>query len=531
MWAFSRIPTGFIPYEDQGYMLSIVQLPDGASLARTQKALAHVSAIARKNPGVKEVVTIAGVSPLDNNATLSSSGVAYIILKDWAVRGKKYGLRNMLTGLNDAMSGVEEAQVRVLPPPPIQGVGFAAGFTMQVNLQDGSSDYTKLARIVRNTVSNAASQSEIQMAMSSFRAETPQYTVDLDRVKAQSMHVNVNDVFNALAGYLGSTYVNQFNKFGRTFRVFVQAGPDYRQRLEDISHLTVSNAEGKMVPLGTLVSIKPAMGPSLISLYNLYPSATIIGLPRQGYSSGQAMGLMNEIANKTFPPHVSSLWSAMSYQENLVGNQMYMVFGMALLLVYLVLAGQYESWYRPLAVLCAVPIALHRSGGGALGAAHRQQPLYPDRHRASDRAVGEERHPDRRVRARAPRSRQADRGSRGGSRTRPLPADPDDLVRLHPGRPAAGPGHRRRRQRARFDRHRGVHRHARLDLHRDPVRAVVLRGHPALRGMAPGAQGQAGAGVRHGVGRSLPATSPATRPARSPATFWSRSAGYGRKRR
>ena len=375
VWAFSRIPTGFIPYEDQGYMLSIVQLPDGASLSRTKKTLAHVSEIARKNPGVKEVVTIAGVSPLDNSASLSSSGVAYIILKDWGVRGKKYGLRNMITSLNAAMSQVEEAQVRVLPPPPIQGVGFAAGFTMQVNLEDGSSDYTKLARIVRTTVSNAASQSEIQMAMSSFRAETPQYTVDVDRVKAQSMHVNVNDVFNALAGYLGSTYVNQFNKFGRTFQVFMQAGADYRQRLDDINHLTVSNAEGHMVPLGTLVSIRPAMGPSLISLYNLYPSATIIGLPRQGYSSGQAMDLMSQIAKKTFPPHVSSLWSAMSYQENLVGNQMYMVFGMALLLVYLVLAGQYESWYRPLAVLCAVPIAL-LGPAAALSALHIDNNLY-----------------------------------------------------------------------------------------------------------------------------------------------------------
>jgi hydrophobic/amphiphilic exporter-1 (mainly G- bacteria), HAE1 family len=358
VWAFSRVPTGFIPYEDQGYMLAIVQLPDGASLGRTQDALAHVSTLARKNPGVKEVVSIAGVSPLDNNSSLSSSGIAYIILKDWAVRGKKYDLRHMLAGLNNAMSGVEEAQVRVLPPPPIQGVGFAAGFTMQVNLEDGSSDYSKLARVVRNTVSDAASQSEIQMALSSFRAETPQYTVDVNRVKAQSMHVNVNDVFNALAGYLGSTYVNQFNKFGRTFQVFVQAGADYRQRLRDIDHLTVRNSEGNMVPLGTLVSIRPTMGPSLISLYNLYPSATIIGMPRQGYSSGQAMALMREIAKKTFPPHVSSLWSAMSYQENLVGNQMYMVFGMALLLVYLVLAGQYESWYRPLAVLCAVPITL-----------------------------------------------------------------------------------------------------------------------------------------------------------------------------
>ncbi len=358
VYGFARIPTGFIPYEDQGYMLATVQLPDGASLVRTQKALDHVSALARKTPGVKEVVTIAGVSPLDGNASLSSNGVAYVILKDWSVRGKALGLRHMLTSLNEAMGEVEEAQVRVLPPPPIQGVGFAAGFTMQINLQDGSSDYSKLARVVSTTVRDAASQSAIQMAISSFRAETPQYTVELNRVKAQSMHVNIDDVFKALSGYLGSTYVNQFNKFGRTFQVFMQAEPVDRQRIEDISHLTVRNSQGQMVPLGTLVKITPAMGPSLISLFNLYPSATVIGLPRAGYSSGQTMALMEQVANKTFPPHVESQWSAMSYQENLVGNQMYMVFAMALLLVYLVLAGQYESWYRPLAVLLAVPIAL-----------------------------------------------------------------------------------------------------------------------------------------------------------------------------
>jgi HAE1 family hydrophobic/amphiphilic exporter-1 len=358
LYGFSRVPTGFIPYEDQGYMVATVQLPDGASLVRTQRALDHVSTLARKTPGVKEVVTIAGVSAIDNSASLASSGIAYIILKDWAVRGKKEGLLPMIESLNKAMGEVEEAKVRVLPPPPIQGIGFSAGFTMQVNLQDGSNDYVKLARVVQTTVDNAASQSAVRLALSSFRAESPQYSIELDRVKAQSLQVNVNQVFQALAGYLGSSYINQFTKFGRTFTVFVQAAPDFRQRIDDINHLSVRNSAGDMVPLGTLVKIRPVVGPSLISLYNLYPSATIIGLPAQGYSSGQTMELMNEIAAKTFPPHVTPLWSAMSYQENLVGNQMYYVFAMALLLVYLVLAGQYESWLRPLAVILAVPISL-----------------------------------------------------------------------------------------------------------------------------------------------------------------------------
>jgi HAE1 family hydrophobic/amphiphilic exporter-1 len=375
LFEFTRIPTGFIPFEDQGYMVANVQLPDGASLVRTQKALDHVSALARETPGVDKVVTIAGVSALDSNASLSSGGVAYIILKDWAVRGKAQGLLPMLESLNRAMDKVEEAKVRVLPPPPIQGIGFSAGFTMQVNLQDSSADYAKLARVVDTSVSNAASQSSIQLALSSFRADIPQYSIELDRVKAQSLQVNVDQVFDALSGYLGSSYVNQFTKFGRTFQVFVQADSEFRQRIGDIDQLSVRNSAGNMIPLGTLVKITPATGPALISLYNLYPSATIIGMPARGYSSGQTMALMEQIAAKSFPPHVNYEWSAMSYQEKLVGNQMYLVFAMALLLVYLVLAGQYESWYRPLAVILAVPISLV-GPVAALRALHIDNNLY-----------------------------------------------------------------------------------------------------------------------------------------------------------
>ncbi len=358
LFEFTRIPTGFIPFEDQGYMVANVQLPEGASLVRTQKVLDQVSKLARDTPGVDKVITIAGVSALDNNASLSSGGVAYIILKDWSVRGKKESLLPMLESLNKAMGNVEKAKVRVLPPPPIQGVGFSAGFTMQVDLKDSSNDYVKLARVVDAAVNNAVSQSSVQLALSSFRANVPQYSIELDRVKAQALQVDVNQVFDTLSGYLGSSYVNQFNKFGRTFQVFVQAESEFRQRIDDIDQLSVRNSAGNMIPLGTLVSIKPVTGPALISLYNLYPSATIIGMPARGYSSGQTMALMEQIAAKSFPPHVDYQWSAMSYQEKLVGNQMFLVFAMALLLVYLVLAGQYESWYRPLAVILAVPISL-----------------------------------------------------------------------------------------------------------------------------------------------------------------------------
>jgi len=358
VYGFSRIPTGFIPVEDQGYMVATVQLPDGASISRTQKVLDRVSELMRKTPGVDRVITIAGMSALDNNSSVASAGVAYIILKDWGVRGKEQSLLPMLTSLNSAVAGIEEATVRVLPPPPIQGIGFAAGFTFQVLLSDNSQDFTKLANVVDTTVANAATQSSLRLMLSSFRANIPEYTIDVDRVKAESLQVSVDQIFDALSGYLGSSYVNQFTKFGRTFQVFVQADANFRLRVEDVRDLTVRNNAGNMIPLGTLIKITPVTGPSLISLYNLYPSATIVGIPARGHSTGEAMTLMEQVAKSTFPPRVTYEWTAMSYQEKLVGNQMYLVFAMALVLVYLVLAGQYESWYRPLAVILAVPISL-----------------------------------------------------------------------------------------------------------------------------------------------------------------------------
>jgi HAE1 family hydrophobic/amphiphilic exporter-1 len=358
LYGFTRVPTGFLPVEDQGYLIAAVQLPDGASLERTQKALDRVAEIARKSAATQQVVTIAGVSPLENSSSLSNSGVAYIILKDWAQRGKGQDLLSLLLGLNKSLSEIEEGVAVVLPPPPIQGIGNAAGFTMQIELRDGSFDLAKLQSSVNALVANAKSQSTLQLVLSPFRASVPQYTVEVDRVKAEALHVTLDQVFNTLGGYLGASYVNQFNKFGRTFQIYVQADSQFRLRTEDIPNLTVRNADGKMIPLGTLVKLTPTVGPSIISLYNLYPSATIIGVPAFGYSSGDAMKLMEEIAARTLPPGVGYEWTGLSYQEKLVGNQMFWVFGLGLLLVYLVLAGQYESWLAPASVVLAVPLSL-----------------------------------------------------------------------------------------------------------------------------------------------------------------------------
>jgi HAE1 family hydrophobic/amphiphilic exporter-1 len=356
-YGFSRVPTGFLPIEDQGYLIALVQLPDGASLERTQKVLDRVYELSRKTPGVSQVITIAGVSPLDNNATLSSAGVAYIILKDWSERGKGEDLLALFKGLNATLGTIPEADILVMPPPPIQGVGNDAGFTMQIELRDGSFDMAKLQGLTDAVVSNAKSQSAIQLVLASFRSSVPQYLLEVDRVKTQTVGVSLDQVFAALAGYLGSSYVDQFNKFGRVFQIYVQADSQARLRLEDIQNLAVRNKDGQMIPLGTLVKITPTVGPSLISLFNLYPTATIIGMPAEGFSSGEVITLMEEIARRTLPPGTGFEWSSMSYQEKLVGHQMYIVFGLALLLVYLVLAGQYESWYAPLSVILAVPLS------------------------------------------------------------------------------------------------------------------------------------------------------------------------------
>jgi len=333
-------------------------LPDGAALDRTQRVLGQVSAMAGKAPGVEQVISIAGISALDSSSSLANAGVAYLILKDWSARGPGEDLRSLVVGLTQKLGAIPEARILVIPPPPIQGIGNAAGFAMQIELRDGNSDFGKLQAVTGAIVANAQTQSALQRVNSSFRSMVPQFDVEVDRIKTQTLHVTTDQVFSTLASYLGSTFVNQFNKFGRTFQVYAQADSQFRLTPRDIEKLMVRNSQGDMVPLGTVAKITPAVGPSLISLYNLYPSATIIGLPAQGYSSGQSMALMEEIAAKTLPPGTGYEWTAMSYQEKVVGGQIYFVFGLAMLLVYLVLAGQYESWYAPISVILAVPLSL-----------------------------------------------------------------------------------------------------------------------------------------------------------------------------
>ena len=360
VWGVARLPTAFIPIEDQGYFVVAVQLPDGAALGRTQRALDEVSKAVLAAPGVDHAVAISGISALDNNASLQNAGAVYVVLKDWSVRGRGTGadLRSLYFTLQSALDKLPDATCLVLIPPPIQGIGNASGFTMQVELRDGSFDFTKLERLTRTIIADGSTQSALQHLGSSFRSSVPQVELVVDRVKAETLNVAVGDIFNVLSGYVGSSFVNQFNKFGRTYQVYVQADSKYRLRPEDIEKLYVRSQNGNMVPLGTLVTLHEMVGPSLIGLYNLYPTASIVGASGQAFSSGEAIDVMEQIADQTLPPGTGYEWTAMSYQEKQVGNQIVYVFGFALLLVYLCLAGQYESWIAPLSVILAVPLSL-----------------------------------------------------------------------------------------------------------------------------------------------------------------------------
>jgi len=361
----SRVPRGFLPLEDQGYMLVSLQLPPGAALGRTTQALDEVRQRASRLGFVDRVITISGVSVLDNNAPLANAGVAYVMLKDWSVRGARAGLRpawealsRAVAGLGDGPGGSRDAQALVIVPPPIQGIGNAGGFTMEAELRDGSNDFARLHSVVHALVRTASGDRALQRVASPFRADAPRLAVAVDRERAEAMGVNVGDVFAALATDLGSAYVGQIIRSGHVFQITAQADAPYRMDEASLGRLTVRSNTGAIVPISALVSVRPGAGPALITLYDLYPAATIVGAPAPGWSSGQALATMERIAARTLPRGMGFDWTAMAYQEKQAGGQITMAYGLGLLLVYLLLAAQYESWLAPGAVVLAVPLAL-----------------------------------------------------------------------------------------------------------------------------------------------------------------------------
>jgi HAE1 family hydrophobic/amphiphilic exporter-1 len=360
IYGLTRVPTAFLPVEDQGYLIVVAQLPDGASKERTDAVLKQIQGIASKMPGVEHVVTVSGLSVLDNLSSLANAGVAFVVLKDWDVRLKETGqdARSIALSLNGALQGVPQAFAFALPPPSIQGIGNVGGFTMQVELKNGNFDYALLQGLTNAVVADGNAQSSLQRVATTFRAGAPQFFVKVDRIKAERIGVTVGQVFSALSGYVGAGYVAEFNKFGHVFQIYTQSEAKYRATADDIRNLKVKASDGTMTPIGTLADVMEVQGPSLISLYNLYLSSTVVGSAAPGFSSGQTLDIMDQIGKQALPTGTGYEWTALSYQEKQVGNQTYYVFGFALLLVYFVLAGQYESWLLPLAVILGVPLAL-----------------------------------------------------------------------------------------------------------------------------------------------------------------------------
>ena len=356
----ARLPTAFIPNEDQGFAMTTVQLPEGAALGRTINSLQEAGKIALATPGVKRVLTIAGVSVLDNSATLANAGVNYVIFDDWAEREKKKGqdLISLVLGLQKKIETLSDGRAFMLVPPAIQGIGNAGGFQMQLELLGGSFNFPGLAQSAEAVVGATKSSPVVQRVLTTFREASPHVGVIVDRVQAETLRVPVGDVFAALTSYVGSSYVNQFVKYGLPLQVYVQADSRFRLAPDDLLNMYVRSQDGNMIPLGTLARLTEVAAPPLITLYNLYPSATIVGSPTRGFSSGQAMAEMEAIALKRLPRDIAFQWSAISFQEKITGNLLYWCFGLSVLLVYLVLAGQYESWILPLAVIAAVPLAL-----------------------------------------------------------------------------------------------------------------------------------------------------------------------------
>ena len=359
-YGFIRIPTAFIPTEDQGYLMISAQLPDAASLQRTQQALEKLSVESRKIPGVAHAIVISGVSPLDNNAGLSSGGLLYLTLDDWDSRNKSkdQNLLSIYQKLRKVANSLPDVDGLVLVPPPINGLGLSGGFQMQLTLIDGSGDYKKLGDAAQSMVNAARANPNIQLAFTPLRLSVPQLKLEVNRARAEALGLSVNDAYDAIQSYLGASYVNQFSKFGQNYAVYVQADSRFLADTQTIGKLSVKNRSGEMVPLDAFVNFSTTAGPAVASQYNLYPTAAIVGSAAPGFSSGQALDLMEQLAKENLPPGVGYEWTAMSYQEKLVGGSVGWVFGLALLLVYFVLAGQYESWLTPVPVLLAVPLAL-----------------------------------------------------------------------------------------------------------------------------------------------------------------------------
>jgi multidrug efflux pump subunit AcrB len=357
-WGFTHAPTGFIPAQDKGYLLVNVQLPDAASVERTQRVMRRIEAIANGTKGVKHTVAITGQSIL-LSANAPNFGAMYVMLDDFHHRTSPKLSGPALAARLQAsfQEEIKDGLVNVFGAPPVDGLGTAGGFKLIVE-DRGDSGLRALQDVGERIVGEGGQIPSLQGLFSSFRADTPWLYLDIDRTQAKTMGVSMTELFSTLQVYLGSLYVNDFNRFGRTWQVNVQAEANYRKQVEDIKQLKVRNLAGTMVPLGTMASVRGISGPATIQRYNMYAAAPINGEAAPGVSSGEAISAMEQVAQHDLPHSMRTEWTELAMLQLQTGNTAMLVFVLAVVLVFLVLAAQYESWSLPLAVILVVPMCL-----------------------------------------------------------------------------------------------------------------------------------------------------------------------------
>ena len=357
-WGFIKMPSGFIPEQDKGYLLVNVQLPDGASVQRTQEVVARVDALARKLPGVERAMAVSGQSIL-LQANAPNFGSLFVILKPFTERrGRELSdkaIAKRLRGL--CYQQIPEAAIGVFGAPPVDGLGTAGGFKLMVE-DRGSQGAQTLQQMTDALVDRGNHQPGLLGLFTLFRSNTPQLFLDIDRTKVKSLGVAISDVFNTLQVYMGSLYVNNFNEFGRSWQVDLQAEGIFRNRVPEVGKLKVRNDKGQMVPVNTVAAIRDVPGPVMMTRYKMFPAAPINGNVVPGTSSGQAVAMMDRLAREELPPTMKTEWTELTLLQNNAGNTAMYVFALAVVLVFLVLAAQYESWSLPLAVILVVPMCL-----------------------------------------------------------------------------------------------------------------------------------------------------------------------------
>ncbi|WP_430451365.1 efflux RND transporter permease subunit [Rhodopirellula europaea] len=356
-FSFSMVPTGFIPDQDQGYVIVAINLPDGASLARTDRVTRRVAEIGKEIDGVAHAVGIAGLS----GATFSikpNAAVTFLPLEDAKERAKRgRGVEAIVADMRREVAAINEAQILIIPPPPIRGIGRGGGFKMYVQDRSGAG-LDALNEVTQTMLANANQQPGVQQVFSNLRMDVPQVYADVDRTKAQMLDVPVNRVFEALQVYLGSVYINDFNFLGRTYRVTAQAEPKFRDEATDITKIRTRSDRGASIALGSVVNIEQTAGPDRLVRFNLFPAADLNGTTVPGFSTGQSLTTMEQLADQNLPPGFGYEWTEIAFQERQAGNTIVFLFPLAVLFVFLALSAQYESWLLPLAIILIVPLCL-----------------------------------------------------------------------------------------------------------------------------------------------------------------------------